>query len=279
MAQPSELSQSRPQSEHLDSSSVELHASSGKEQKEHHQQQPPLQFEEAPQPAYPGDASISRSCTHPVGNGARHVSAGGDDEGTLNGGSTTASAHLNNRAPIADLSDWIEDSYGSRQETRYDSDTPLSTSPPMSNAQPPQGPPRQPVSYPSPTSYPPAGMAPATHYAFPPQPTPQADPYRQTPTALPSMRTLEHVPSQQQHPPPHAIPMGAHLAGPLGPAPPMGYYGVPHPAYNIHTDANAMRFAIAPGMADPRIALSGGRHKKVPVQCSFPPGADDELEC
>ncbi|KAK1759150.1 transcriptional regulatory protein moc3 [Echria macrotheca] len=131
----------------------------------------------------------------------------------------------------------------------------------MSNAQPPQGPPRQPMGYQSPTPYPPAGMAP-THYAFPPQPGPPTDPYRQTPTALPSMRTLDHVPSQQQHPQQHAIPMGAHMAGPLGPGAPMGYYPVPHPAYNIHADPNALRYTIAPGMADPRIALSGGRHKK-----------------
>ena len=59
------------------------------------------------------------------------------------------------------------------------------------------------------------------------------------------------------------------MAGPAMPAPApahMGYYGV-HPSHMYGLpDPNAMRFALAPGMAhDPRIALSGGRHKKVPT--------------
>jgi len=280
MAQPSELSQSRTQPEHLDSSLIELHAPPSREQQQQHlQQQPALQLETGPPPTYTDDANTGRGCTHPVSNGARHVSAGGDDESSLDGGSTTANSHLNNRVPTdVSAAEWTDDPYGNRHETRYDGDSPLLTSPPMSNAQQPQGP-RQPVSYPSPTSYPPAGMAPTAHYAFPPQPIPQPDHYRQAPTSLPSMRTLEHVPSQQPQHQPHAIPMNAHMAGPMGPAPPMGYYGVPAHAYNMHADPNAMRFAIPPGMADPRIALSGGRHKKVPVQCSFPPVTHCELEC
>jgi hypothetical protein len=140
----------------------------------------------------------------------------------------------------------------------------------MSNAPPPSGPPRQPVTYANPAPYHASGMPPVSHYVFPPQPHPAADPYRPAPTSLPSMRTLD--PRQPQAPPQHALPLGAHMAGPMPPAsappPPMGYYGV-HPHAHVYglPDPNAMRFALPPGLAhDPRIALSGGRHKKVPVQ-------------
>lgn len=53
----------------------------------------------------------------------------------------------------------------------------------------------------------------------------------------------------------------------MGPGPAMGYYNVPTHPYGMHADpTGAMRFSIAPGMPpDPRIAMSGGRHKKVPV--------------
>jgi len=280
MAQPSESSPSRPLSEHLDSSSVELHAPPAKEQQEQqrqHQQRQDFQQRLAPrredtrQPPYTGDLSTSKSCTHPVGNAARHV-PGGDEEGTLDGGSA-ANAQPSNRAPNSGSVDWIEtEVYPRRNGTRYNGDTLLLASPPMSNTQPPPGP-RQSVGYPSPTSYPPAGMPPTAHYAFAPQQGLPPDHYRQAPTSLPSMRTLDHVPSQQQqqqpqHPQQHAMSMNSHLGPAMPPGPPIGYYNVPPHAYGIHADPNAMRFAIAPGMADPRIALSGGRHKKVPVQCS-----------
>ncbi|KAK5652060.1 hypothetical protein OQA88_10836 [Cercophora sp. LCS_1] len=262
MAQPSESSLSRPpEQQHLASTDLEL--------QKHHQQHE-LLFKESRQSACPSDASTAsgQSCTHPVGNGARHVSGGGDDEGASNGGSTAfATAHPNSRAPIVAPAEWLgEDAHITRQETRYDGDTPLLTSTPMSNAQPPHGPPRQQMGYPSPTAYPHAGLPPQAHY-YQPQPAPQ-DPYRQAPTALPSMRTLDHVPSQQQqqpqpqHPQQHAMAMNVHMGGHMGPAPPMAYYAAPPHAYSIHPDPTAMRFAIPPGMADPRIALSGGRHKK-----------------
>lgn len=133
----------------------------------------------------------------------------------------------------------------------------------MSNTQPGPGPARQPVTYASPPTYPQAGMSPVSHYMYSSQPIP-SDPYRPSPTTLPSMRTLDHRQPQAQ--PQHGIPMGAHMAGPTMPAPAsahMGYYGV-HPSHMYGLpDPNAMRFALAPGMAhDPRIALSGGRHKK-----------------
>lgn len=51
---------------------------------------------------------------------------------------------------------------------------------------------------------------------------------------------------------------------PPAPAHHMGYYGMHAPHMYGLPDPNAMRFALAPGMAhDPRISLSGGRHKKV----------------
>jgi hypothetical protein len=139
--------------------------------------------------------------------------------------------------------------------------------PDMSNTQPGSGPARQPVTYASPPNYPQAGMSPVSHYMYSSQPIP-SDPYRPSPTTLPSMRTLDHRQPQAQ--PQHGIPMGAHMAGPTMSAPAsahMGYYGV-HPSHMYGLpDPNAMRFALAPGMAhDPRIALSGGRHKKVPTQ-------------
>jgi hypothetical protein len=281
MAQPSESSPSRPSPEHLDSSSVELHAPPGTTQQKQHNQNPPHhnhhdeqqqqlapQRGGSPQPPYAASARTSESCTHPVGNSARHVS-GGDEEGVLDGGSAAASthAHTGGHAPNTRPEEWLEgDLHTGRKETRYDGDSPLLASPPMSNTQQPQGP-RQQMGYPSPTSYPPAGMPPTTHYAYPPQPAPPPDPYRQAPTALPSMRTLDHVPSQQQqhaHQQQQHAMMNAHMGAPMAPAPQMGYYSVPPHAYGIHADPNAMRFAMAPGMADPRIALSGGRHKKVP---------------
>ncbi|KAK0620927.1 hypothetical protein B0T14DRAFT_497353 [Immersiella caudata] len=288
MAQPSESSQSRPSPEHLDSSSVELHAPPGTTQQKQHQHSPHYNHHDeqeqqrlhhhqqhlapqrggSPQPPYAASARTSESCTHPVGNSARHVS-GGDEGDISDGGSAVANTytHTSSRAPNTGSEEWLEgEQHTSRKETRYDGDTPLLASPPMSNAQQPQGP-RQQMGYPSPTSYPPAGMPPTAHYAYPPQPAPPPDPYRQAPTALPSMRTLEHVPSQQQQhaqqqqQQQHAM-MNAHMGAPMAPAPPMGYYSVPSHAYGIHADPNAMRFAMAPGMADPRIALSGGRHKK-----------------
>ncbi|KAL1860310.1 hypothetical protein VTK73DRAFT_7416 [Phialemonium thermophilum] len=146
--------------------------------------------------------------------------------------------------------------------------TPLeSPQPPSASmSNPPQlpGPPRQPVSYPSSTSFSSPGLPAAAQYTFPPQPSPPVDPYRASPgtltstMALPSMRTLDHVQAQQMHGMPMPAPMGA----PMHPiAPPTMYYGMPHHTFNMHPDPTALRFALAPN-ADPRIALSGGRHKK-----------------
>ncbi len=144
----------------------------------------------------------------------------------------------------------------------------LPTSLSMSSHQPPPGPHRPPVGYPNPNPYP-TGMHQGTpqYHAYAPQPT-HGDMYRASAAAavnpsmaLPSMRTLDPMQSQhQQQPPPHAMSMAPPMGGPMAPgAPPMPYYGVGAP----YTMGDSMRFAL-PGMSgDPRIALSGGRHKKV----------------
>lgn len=72
------------------------------------------------------------------------------------------------------------------------------------------------------------------------------------------------------------------MVAPVAPGPSgLGYhyvhphvYGLPDPS------AAGMRFAIAPGLAaDPRIAMSGGRHKKVPENRNRPLIPRDESAC
>lgn len=144
----------------------------------------------------------------------------------------------------------------------------LSNSSSMSSHQPPPGPHRPPVGYPNPNPYVTAmHQGPPQYHAYAPQPT-HGDMYRASAAAavnpsmaLPSMRTLDPMQSQhQQQPPPHAISMAPPMGGPMAPGvPPMPYYSVGAP----YTMGDSMRFAL-PGMSgDPRIAMSGGRHKKV----------------
>src|SRR5690349_16937720 len=118
MAQPSESSPSRLSPEHLDSSSVELlHAPLGTTQTQHpqhrHQHQPHGNHHDeqhrwqqqqlaphhggSPQSPNAGNAKASETCTHTIGDSARHVS-GGDEDGTSDGGSA-ANAHTSTRAP------------------------------------------------------------------------------------------------------------------------------------------------------------------------------------
>ena len=178
----------------------------------------------------------------------------GDDK-TGADGVLTADAHSHIHASVARPAEPAPAAHGGAAVPSH---------PDMSNTQPPPGPARLPVTYASPAAYPPAGMPPVSQYMYPVAP----DPYRPNPTTLPSMRTLDHRQPQAQ--PQHGIPLGAHMAGPMTPAPApvhMGYYGV-HPHSHMYglPDPNAMRFALAPGLVhDPRIALSGGRHKKVPA--------------
>lgn len=152
-----------------------------------------------------------------------------------------------------------------------------SPSPSMSNAHHQQGPHRQQVGYPSPTSFPSPGMPPTAQYAYPPQQGQHVDPYRASPTAvntsmaLPSMRTIDPHQSQQQA---HNMAMGAAAMGAPMPTPgaPIYYNMPPHHPYAMHSaDPNALRYPLPPNVADPRIAMSGGRHKKVGNPPSPPP--------
>lgn len=167
--------------------------------------------------------------------------------------------------------------HGARSDVPQNHGVPSLTLPAMSNTQPPPRPPRQPVAYPSPAPYAPASMPPISPYAYPPQAVPAPDPYRPPPTTLPSMRTLDHgqPPVQSQH----ALPLAGHMGAPLAPAhpaapAPMAYYGLHAHAHMYGhglPDHGPMRFALPPGIAhDPRIALSGGRHKKVPSRRDDP---------
>lgn len=158
---------------------------------------------------------------------------------------------------------------------------------------------QQPVSYPPPAPhhYAPHG-SPAPHqqphYSYPPQPV---DHYRQSPTgppphslALPSMRSFDqqqqqqpgqpphpqhhphpqHSPYQVQHHPGQHHPYQPQLHmqpnGPMGstmaPGPHVGYFSIQPQPYGMH-DPMAMRYGLPPGLYDPRMQLSGGRHKKV----------------
>lgn len=258
------------------------------------QPQQPLPTTSTPPPHLPSHAAqrdhsdtstAQKNHTHSIGVGPGHVpapSSGGDcttATTSTNGGSTVYTPVRNQptstttSSPGPPVNGRIENG---QNGTRYDGDGPLPTSPLMSNPQPPPGPPRQPASYPISTSYPTPGMPSGAQYAYPPQAVPPPDPYRSNPTALPSMRTLDHVQSHPQlsqhhhqhpHQHQHPIPLASHIGASIAPGHAMGYYNVAAHPYSMHTDpTGGMRFAIAPGLPpDPRIALSGGRHKKVPV--------------
>jgi hypothetical protein len=209
----------------------------------------------------PGIGSVG---THSIDDRGRRSPVAVDGKNRADAVSTV-NGSSNIRASVALPSDPATSVHDVRTETQHRG-APVPHLPGMSNTQPPPGATRQPVAYTtSPAAYPPAGMPPVSQYVYPPQSIPSADPYRPTPTTLPSMRTLDHRQSQGQ--PQHALPLGAHMSAPMTPAPApahMGYYGVhPHPVYGL-PDPNAMRFTIPPSLShDPRISLSGGRHKKV----------------
>lgn len=255
------------------------------QQQHHHQHQyqhqnqhyPPQQ---APSGTYPpGAPQYSDATSNSASSVARSNGSGGrrspsiSDEKSKVDGILPVDASPDNHASVARSIGSAPTAHGPLNDTQHSSGvTGPAALPDMSNTQPGPGPARQSVTYASPPNYPQAGMSPVSHYMYSSQPIP-SDPYRPSPTTLPSMRTLDHRQPQAQ--PQHGIPMGAHMAGPTMPAPAsahMGYYGV-HPSHMYGLpDPNAMRFALAPGMAhDPRIALSGGRHKKVPTQRQKPP--------
>ncbi|ESZ94583.1 hypothetical protein SBOR_4994 [Sclerotinia borealis F-4128] len=132
---------------------------------------------------------------------------------------------------------------------------------------------RQPVNYPSPTSYPSPSLS-TSQYNYPP-PGNQNEPYRASPTgsngslSLPSMRSLDPLQQQQQQQQQAA--QHQHMGSPL--PPPVAQMGgpyyqnqLPHPSHqhqypNVTSDPN-MRYALP---ADSRV-MSGGRHKKCDEQ-------------
>ncbi|KAK4152062.1 hypothetical protein C8A00DRAFT_16607 [Chaetomidium leptoderma] len=229
----------------------------------HQQQQAPAR-EQPPRAPQTSDAPATSGGTHSTNTPDGHSPSVGDDEKPRANGILPPDASSNSHASVARPADSAPAVLGTRSDTQHNVAALVPGLPDMSNAQPPPGPARQPVTYASPAAYPPAGMPPVTQYMYSTQSIP-SDPYRPSPTTLPSMRTLDHRQPQAQ--PQHGIPLGAHMAGPMTPAPApphMGYYNV-HPHSHIYglPDPNAMRFALAPGLAhDPRISLSGGRHKK-----------------
>jgi len=248
----------------------------------------------APQQPHNGDVPTSTTtattCTYSVENGSRHALGGSDEKETPNDSSTVKFSPQSyaSAGSIVAAEKSMQEVRGGLYETRYNGDAPLMSTSAMSNTHPSSGPQRQSMGYGGPMSYPSAGLAPASHYPYTQAvPAPHTDHYRPTPTALPSMRTLDHghghghghgqpQPQAQPQPQPqqsHGLPMGAHMGAPMGPGPgptPMGYYGVHQHVYGL-PDPNALRFALPQGLAaDPRIAMSGGRHKKVPVQSNRP---------
>ncbi|KAG7288227.1 hypothetical protein NEMBOFW57_007757 [Staphylotrichum longicolle] len=251
------------------------------QQQHYHQQQQRQQqaFESAQLPGPPPHASGAPATTIPSGSGTQSLtlsstkgecSAAIGDEKTRADGILTADASSHAHTSVAGAADPVPTARSAGSETQHNGGAPVPGIPDMSNTQPPPGPARQPVTYASPAAYPPAGMPPVSQYMY----SVPSDPYRPNPTTLPSMRTLDHRQPQPQSQ--HGIPLSAHMAGPMTPAPApahMGYYGV-HPHSHIYglPDPNAMRFALAPGLVhDPRIALSGGRHKKVPPRRPLSP--------
>ncbi|KAJ4399673.1 hypothetical protein N0V85_005949 [Neurospora sp. IMI 360204] len=114
------------------------------------------------------------------------------------------------------------------------------------------------MNYPAPSPYPPAGMPPGAQYAYGAQAVAHVDPYRTSQTALPSMRTFDHV--QQQHTQ-HQMPLPNHMTVSMAPNQ-MSYYAPMHPAYQMHPGQSVVHYALTGLTPDPRIALSGGRHKK-----------------
>jgi len=140
-------------------------------------------------------------------------------------------------------------------------------SPSMSNAQQQPGQSRQPVNYPSPTSYPSPSLSSAQQY-YPGQQDPS---YRASPTgsngslSLPSMRSLDPLQQQQQ--------AQHHMGSPL--PPPVAQMGgpyyhnqgqtLPHPNHqypNVTSDPTGQNMRYALPVTDARV-MSGGRHKKV----------------
>ncbi|KAL0472610.1 hypothetical protein QR685DRAFT_473368 [Neurospora intermedia] len=229
----------------------------------------------------PGEeASSATTCTPPVeivetGAGQSSVRSGDQGIATISAstittatGATacTTSTHQDPRAPSEIAPPLADTASGYNQQqigAPHNGSAPRVLVPtPMSHPQQPSGPPtpRQTptMNYPAPSPYPPAGMSPGAQYAYGAQAVAHVDPYRTNQTALPSMRTFDHV--QQQHAQ-HQMPLPNHMAVSMAPNQ-MSYYAPMHAAYQMHPGQSVMHYALTGLTPDPRIALSGGRHKK-----------------
>ena len=238
-------------------------------------------------------SSVTSNCTPPVeivetGAGQSSVRSGDQGIATDSASTITATAattataitnstHQDPRAPsesappLADTVPGQHPQYHQHQiGAPHNGSAPRVLVPtPMSHPQQQPGPPtpRQTptMNYPAPSPYPPAGMPPGAQYAYGAQ-VAHVDPYRTSQTALPSMRTFDHVQQQQQHAQ-HQMPLPNHMTVSMAPQQ-MSYYAPMHPAYQMHPGQGVVHYALTGLTPDPRIALSGGRHKKVPIHCT-----------
>ncbi|KAK4121623.1 hypothetical protein N657DRAFT_577165 [Parathielavia appendiculata] len=250
---------------------VEQQEQRQQQQRHHHHQEPQQQLQQAQnqEKAQSPGLPHTNNTTPTIGSGTHstepergHSPSTGDAKTRVEAilsADTGVNSYASAAAPAA------HGAHDTQSDTQHNGGAPGPGLPDMSNTHQASGPARHPVTYASPASYPPAGMPPVSPYLYSTQSIP-SDPYRPNPTTLPSMRTLDHRQPQTQ--PQQGIPLSAHMAGPVTPAPApahmAAYYGV-HPQSHMYglPDPNAMRFALAPGLGhDPRIALSGGRHKK-----------------
>ncbi|KAK1780180.1 hypothetical protein QBC45DRAFT_324317 [Copromyces sp. CBS 386.78] len=224
------------------------------------------------------DASSATTCTPPVeivetGAGQSSVRSGDQGIATDSASTITTPTHPDPRAPsetappLADTVSGQHQHYNQQHiEAPHNGSAPRVLVPtPMSHPQQPPGPPtpRQTptMNYPAPSPYPPAGMPPGAQYAYGAQAVAHVDPYRTNQTALPSMRSFDHAQQQQQQHPQHQMPLPNHMTVSMAPNQ-MSYYAPMHPAYQMHPSQGVVHYALTGLTPDPRIALSGGRHKK-----------------
>ena len=239
------------------------------------------------------DASSATTCTPPVEiveTGAGQSSVRSGDQGIATDSASTTTTHQDPRAPSESAPPLADTVSGQHQQYNqqhigapHNGSAPRVLVPtPMSHPQQPPGPPtpRQTptMNYPAPSPYPPAGMPPGAQYAYGAQ-VAHVDPYRTNQTALPSMRTFDHVQQQQQQQhPQHQMPLPNHMTVSMAPNQ-MSYYAPMHPAYQMHPGQGVVHYALTGLTPDPRIALSGGRHKKVPIHCTAIARRNITLKC
>ncbi|EAQ88424.1 hypothetical protein CHGG_05043 [Chaetomium globosum CBS 148.51] len=185
-------------------------------QHQYQQQNQHYQPQQAPSGTHPpgapqySDATSNSNSSVAHSNGSRgRRSPSITDEKSKADGTLPVDANPDNHASVARSIDPASGAHSPLNDTQHNGGaTGPAARPDMSNTQPGPGPARQPATYASPPTYPQAGMSPVSHYMYSSQPIP-SDPYRPSPTTLPSMRTLDHRQPQAQ--PQHGIPMGAHI--------------------------------------------------------------------